>query len=88
MVGSVLFNGFLHETRKRRKDVDGRVDLFIMKLSINEDLSFRNVASKIRNRVGDIVILRSVDEYWHGEDGNLGDGSVLAMDSTGSFIDC
>ena len=57
MIGSVLFDGFLHETRKRRKDVDGRVYLFIVKLSIDEDLSFSNVAGKIGNRVGDVVIL-------------------------------
>ena len=57
MIGSVLFDGFLHETRKRRKDVDGRVYLLIVKLPIDEDLSFSNVAGKIGNRVGDIVIL-------------------------------
>ena len=57
MILSILFNSFLHETRKGRKYVNWRIDLFVVKLTINEDLSFSNVTSQIGNRMGDIVIL-------------------------------
>ena len=58
MVSSVLLNSFLHESGKRGQDVNGRVDLFVVELSVNEDLSFSDVASQIWDRVSDIVILK------------------------------
>ena len=57
MVFSILFDSFLHETREGRKHVDGRIDLFVVELSIDEDLTFGNVSSQIRNGMGDVVIL-------------------------------
>lgn len=88
MVGSVLFDGFLHETGKGGEDVDGRVDLLVVELSVNEDLSLCDVSGKVGDGVGDVVVLRSSDGYGHGEDGDLGDGSVFAVDSACSFVDC
>jgi hypothetical protein len=41
---SIFLNGFLHQTGERRKDIDWWVDLFIMELTINEDLTFCDVA--------------------------------------------
>jgi len=57
MIFSILFNSLLHETRKRRKDVDGGIDLLIVELSINEDLTFSNITGQIGNRMGDVVVL-------------------------------
>ena len=57
VVFSVLFNGFLHQSGQRWQDVDWRVNLFIVQLSIDEDLSFCNVASQIGNWMGDIIVL-------------------------------
>jgi len=57
MIFSILFNSLLHETRKRRKNVDGGIDLLIVELSINEDLTFSNITGQIGNRMGDVVVL-------------------------------
>ena len=57
VISSILFNSFLHETRQRRQDVNWRVDLFVVELSINEDLAFCDVPSKIWDGMGDIVVL-------------------------------
>lgn len=57
VISSVLLNSFLHETRKGRKHVDGRVDLLVVELSVDEDLSFGDVAGKIGDGMGNVVIL-------------------------------
>lgn len=57
MVFSVFLNSFLHQTREGRKNVDWRINLLVVKLSIDEYLSFCDVASQIRNRMGDIIVL-------------------------------
>ena len=62
MILTVLLDGLLHETGERGEDVDGRVDLFVMELSVDEDLSFRDVAGEIRDGMGDVVIL----DGWRG----------------------
>lgn len=50
----VLTDSRLHETRQRWQDVDRWVDLSVVQLTIYVDLSFRDVTSKIRNRMGNI----------------------------------
>lgn len=57
MILSVLFNGFLHETREGGEDVNRRVDLLVVELSVDEDLTFGDVAGQIGNGMGDIVVL-------------------------------
>lgn len=57
MILSVLLDCFLHETGERGEDVDGRVNLLVVKLTIDEDLALSNVASQIGNGMGDIVVL-------------------------------
>ena len=57
MIFSIFLNSFLHQSGQRRKNVNWRINLLIMKLSINKDLAFSNVASKIWNWMGDIVVL-------------------------------
>lgn len=52
--GELLSNGRLHKTRERGQDVDGRIDLLVVELTIDEDLTFRNITRQIRDRVGDI----------------------------------
>ena len=44
MILSIFFNSLLHQTGERRKDIDWWVDLLIMELTINEDLTFCDVA--------------------------------------------
>lgn len=51
-----------------------------MQLSINENLTFSDISSKIWDWVSNIII-------GHGQDGNLSNGSVLSSDSTGSLVD-
>jgi len=52
--GVALANGGLHETGEGRKDVDRWVDTTVVEGTVDEDLTFRNVASKIRNRVRNV----------------------------------
>ena len=57
MVFSIFLYSLLHETGERREHVDGRVDLFVVELPVDEDLSLSNVASEVGDGVGDIVVL-------------------------------
>lgn len=50
----LLSNGRLHETRERGQDIDGRVNLLVVELTIDKDLSFRNITRQIGDRVSDI----------------------------------
>lgn len=60
MIFSVLLDGLLHETGEGGQDVDGRVNLLVVQLPVDEDLSFRDVASQIRDGMGDVVVLHRV----------------------------
>ena len=57
MIFSILFDGLLHETGQGGQHVDGRVDLFVVQLSVDEDLSFGDVACQIGNGMGDVIVL-------------------------------
>lgn len=57
MVLSILFDGLLHEAGEGGEDVDGRVDLFVVELSVDEDLSLSDVSGEVGNGVGYIVVL-------------------------------
>ena len=57
MILSIFFNSFFHQSGQWWQNVDWWIDLLVMQLSINKDLSFSNVTSKIWNWMGDIVIL-------------------------------
>jgi len=63
--GTVLLflntNSGLHQTGERRKYINWRVDLSVVEITVNEDLSFSNVTSKIWDGMGDIIVR-------HGED--------------------
>lgn len=43
-------------------------------------LSLRDVPGKVRDRVGDVVVR-------HGEDGQLGDGPVAPVNTSGPLVD-
>ena len=57
MISSVFLNGFLHETGEGRQHVDGRIDLLVVELPVDEDLAFSDIASEIGYGVSDIVVL-------------------------------
>lgn len=78
--GHALANSRLHETTQRGKHIDGWVNLPIVQLTIHVHLALSNVTSKIRNGVSYIVI-------WHSENGNLRNGAVATLHTTGTLVD-
>jgi hypothetical protein len=78
--GHSLTNSTLHQSGQRGEHVNRRINLLVVKGSINEDLSFGDISGKIGDGMGNIIIR-------HGKNGKLGDGSVNSLDSTGSFVD-
>jgi hypothetical protein len=76
----ILTNSRLHETGEGRKHIDWWVDLAIVQVSVNEDLTFSNVPGQIWDGMGNIVVR-------HGKNGQLGDGTVGASDTTSSLVD-
>ena len=74
-----LSNGRLHQTRQRRKDVNRGENALGMQLTVEVDLSLGNVTRKIGNRVSNIIV-------GHGKDGELGDGTVAANDTSGTLV--
>lgn len=51
---AALTDGGLHETGEGWENVDRRVDTLVVELTVNEDLTFRNVTSQIGDRMGNI----------------------------------
>ena len=52
---SVAFaDGGFHETGEGWKDINGWVNTFVVELTVDEDLSFSDVACKVGNRMSDI----------------------------------
>lgn len=64
--GHSLTNGGFHESGQGWEHIDGWIDLPVVQVSINEDLTFGNITGKIRNWMGDIIV-------WHSQDGKLSD---------------
>lgn len=52
--GAALSDGALHETRQGRQNVDRRVDLPVVQLTIDVDLPLRDVARQVGDRMRDI----------------------------------
>jgi len=52
--GVALADGGLHETGEGGEDVDGWVDTTVVKRAVDEDLTFGNVSSQVRDRMCDI----------------------------------
>mgnify|MGYP006996962807 CR=1 FL=1 len=90
-------NSTLHQTRKRRQDIDRRVDLSVVELSINEDLSLRDITSQVCDRKRQQIIqdrpkaLRTRNRMrdivvGHGQDRNLGDRSIPSLYSSCTLV--
>ena len=54
LASHALADSALHESRQRRQHVDWRVDLTIVQLPIDVDLTLSDVARQIRNGMSDI----------------------------------
>ena len=78
--GHLITDSVLHETGQGRQHIDWRVDVLLVHVLIDVDLTLGNVTSKIGDRMSDIIV-------GHGKDGNLSDRTIPALDSTGSLID-
>jgi len=52
--GVAFADGRLHQTRQRWQDVDWRVDTLVVQLTVDEDLTFGDVACQVGNRMGDV----------------------------------
>uniref|UniRef100_A0A182QVN8 Uncharacterized protein n=1 Tax=Anopheles farauti TaxID=69004 RepID=A0A182QVN8_9DIPT len=80
LAGHALADGGLHQTRQRRQHVHRRVDLTIVQLTVDVDLTLGNVTGQIGNRMGDIVVR-------HSQNRDLRDRTVAAFDTSGTFVD-
>lgn len=90
-------DGRLHEAGEGGEDVDGGVDAAVVELAVDEDLAFGDVASEIGDGVGNVCGVlggleggergRGRTVVGHGQDGDLGDGAVAALDTAGTLVD-
>jgi len=85
-------NGRFHQSGKRRKDIDRRIYLSIMQLTIHKDLAFSNIASEIWNRMRNVYTKWSTLISWgftvigHRQDGNLCDGAISPFNTSSSLV--
>mmetsp|Transcript_7110 Transcript_7110/g.17954 ORF Transcript_7110/g.17954 Transcript_7110/m.17954 type:complete len:561 (+) Transcript_7110:182-1864(+) len=75
-----LADAGLHQAAEGRQHVDGRVDLPVVQRPVHEDLAFGDVAREVRDGVSDVVV-------GHGQDRELRDGAVAALDAAGALVD-
>ncbi|GIX65223.1 uncharacterized protein BcabD6B2_46580 [Babesia caballi] len=78
--GEPLADARLHETRQGRQHVDGRVNAAVVQRPVDEYLALSDVTGEIGNRVRDVVV-------GHGQDGELGDAPVAALDPASALIE-
>mmetsp|Transcript_30746 Transcript_30746/g.82329 ORF Transcript_30746/g.82329 Transcript_30746/m.82329 type:complete len:468 (-) Transcript_30746:264-1667(-) len=70
----------LHQPAKGRQHVDRRVDLPVVQGTVHEDLPLCNVPGQVRDGVRDVVV-------GHGQDGELRDGTGLALHTASALVD-
>mmetsp|Transcript_17892 Transcript_17892/g.29922 ORF Transcript_17892/g.29922 Transcript_17892/m.29922 type:complete len:233 (-) Transcript_17892:533-1231(-) len=75
-----LSDSRLHQTRKGGKHVDRREHFLGVQLSIQVNLSLRDVSSKIGNGMCDIIV-------GHGKDGELSDGTISSDNTSSTLVD-
>ena len=63
----------LHEAREGGQARDGRIDALLEQLAVEDDLALGDVAGEVGDGVRDVVV-------GHGEDGDLRDGALGALD--------
>jgi len=73
-------NGGLHQSGERGEHVNWWVDLPVVKVTINEDLSLGNVTSQIWDGMSDIII-------GHCQNGELSNGTIGASDTSGTLVE-
>ncbi|RUS78984.1 hypothetical protein EGW08_013241, partial [Elysia chlorotica] len=78
----IFSNGRFHQPRQRWKHIDGRIDLHIKKLSMNYLFSLTILKIFVFFSIQGFTIIR------HSKNGNLGDGTISAFNTTSSLIDC
>jgi len=78
--GHSFTNSVLHQTGERWQDVNWWIDISLVHLSIDVDLTLSDISGKIWDWMSDIVV-------WHGKNWNLGDGTIFTVDSTSSLVD-
>src|SRR6266545_2993843 len=76
----VLPDPGVHEPREGWQRVDRRVDPLAVQLPVHGDLSLRDVAGQVGDRMGPVVV---GDRH----DGNLRDGTRPALDAARAFVD-
>ena len=59
--GEALTNGRLHETREGWQHIDGWIDLSVVQISVDEDLTLSDISSQVRDWMGDIIIRHGQD---------------------------
>ena len=79
-LGHSVTDSMLHQTGQGWEYVNWWIDSSSVHVSINIDLALSDISSKIWNWMSDIII-------GHCEDGELGNGSELSINTTGSLID-
>lgn len=62
--GVALADGGFHEAGEGWEDVDRGVYAFVVKLTVNEDLAFGDVAGQVGDGVGDVYGLQLLAETW------------------------
>ena len=70
----------LHESGEGGEDVDWWVNLSVVQVTVNEDLTLGNVPSQVGDGMGDIIV-------GHGKNGQLGDGSIGALDTSSTLVE-
>ncbi|KAH3660774.1 hypothetical protein OGATHE_005106 [Ogataea polymorpha] len=78
--GHSVTNGTFHQSRERWQHIDRWIHSPVRELSIHKDLPLGNISRQVRNRVSDIVVR-------HGQNWNLGNGSVSSFHTTSSLVD-
>ena len=73
-------NAAYHEARQRWKHIDGWVDLSVVELAVHIHLALSDVACQIWDGMGDVIV-------GHGEDGQLRDGALTALNTPCPLVD-
>ena len=78
--GVALADAVLHQTGQRRQNRDRRIDTALLQTSVQNDLTFGDIACQVRDRVGDIVIR-------HGQDRELRHAALNAFNDACTLIE-
>jgi hypothetical protein len=76
----IEYNSGLHKTRQGGEHVDWGVDLSVVEGTINENLAFSDIACKIGDEMGDIIVGNS-------QNGDLGNGTIASSGTTSALLD-